>query len=231
MLVIDLSEDCVNLENLTILQKNPMALVSFQISFLQFVMKNENCLADLIKNFEKFRVEFSKKEGLWHPRCISAVAWFVAGGILLNQCFGNQFIDIKELEKELFSRFNLQWELFGSGDAVFNYLQTLNNMLESGEIPCIEGDFKNTLWVKKVGNEIIFPNEPIFKKIIFKLIESGRDASIGNKKLLKELNSEHILIKSGGKNTFPLINSSGFSVRCIKLNYILLHKRLFGMEE
>ena len=231
MLVIDLSEDYVNLENLTILQKNSMAVISFQISFLQFIMKNENFLQDLFKNFEELRIEFSKKEGLWHPRCASAIAWFIAGGILLNQYFGKQIVDIKELEKELFLRFKLQWELFGSGDAVFNYLQMLNSMLESGEIPCIDGDFKSTLWVKKIGNEIIFPNEPVFKKIIFKLIENGREASIGNKKLLKELNSEHILIKSGDKNTFPMVNSNGFSVRCIKLNYRLLHKKLFGMED
>lgn len=192
ILVLNFDEKTVNLDCLTNLQENPHIITALQVNFIRWIMANPSAIDELYNNFKSERARILNCYDLWHPRCFSTIAWFLAGAKLVNKFTGEATIDLISLETFLINFLNQQWQNYGYNDPVFLYLSTFQKMFESNEFNH-SSSLNDIPDIKVCNNCLIFSNMYVYNKVTAKILQTN-GVTIGNKILLRELAKKIFLL-------------------------------------
>lgn len=228
LIILELSQNSVNLEELTKLQEQPALLSSFFTYFIQWFLRKPELISELTIEQQSTRNRLLKEQRFWHPRCASTVAWFSAMTKVVADFIRLPFSPL-EIEAAVAEVLKEAHKNYGEQEALSIYLDTLSNMIVSNEL-IVSKDLMSGDSIKKNDGFIVFSNDAIFEKIKKKAQASGHQLDIAAPKLYKQLFEKGLLVKYGKSSTTSLKYRDGVQRRCMRLSIDSIKKYLKEVE-
>ena len=227
ILFVDVGDNPISQEYLTILQQNKADINSFIVLFIQFILQNNRYDEDTLKSFEKYRDELSRDVNFkgMHMRYYSMYAWFATiwDWYETLMCKHGVSVDL-DFKSQIREYIRSQHNLYDN-DPIRLFKEAYIELVAANEIVIADKKGVDNLNFDVIDHdgELFLKSNGAFKKISKYWQSKGIDFNVTEKKLREILNVAGIHRKINGKMTVERKTKSNTSYSGY---YLYKHKLL-----
>lgn len=205
VLFLDVSDNPISQEYLTILQDSKAEINSFIVLFIQFILQYEDYDKDTLESVEKYREELYRDVNFkgMHMRYYSMYAWLATMWDWYEMLMSKYGVSVDfDFKSQIREYIRSQHNLYDN-DPIRLFKEAYVELVAANEIVIVDkkGVDNKDFDVVEQDGELFFKSNGAFKKILKYWQDKGIDFTVSEKKLRVLLNEVGIHEKINGKMT------------------------------
>ena len=205
ILFVDVGENRISQDYLTILQQSKAEINSFIVLFVQFILRNKDFDEDTLDSFKKYRDELSCDVNFrgMHRRYYSMYAWLATMWDWYEMLMSEHGVQVAFNFKSAIKEYIRSQHNLYDNDPIRLFKEAYVELVAANEIVIVDknGVDNRDFDVVDHDGELFFKSGAAFKKILKYWQERGIDFNVSERRLRVLLDGAGILEKVKGKMT------------------------------